>query len=239
MNIENRSCTDILMLILFCAMIVSMGYFTVMGNKYGNPEKLMAPLDGNNNFCGHTEGFEDYKKLYITSMKSINIKTIFNSGVCVKECPVKGATSIDCKTTEGKVENCNTEEILAHVYPTTSIAKFCIPNPKTIPEDFKEGLKILLNSFANTSIGSYFKDMYLSSNAMYTSLGMGMVYCLLYIYLMSIFAEHLAWVCVVLVQLGLAFGTFLIFNFRKTQLQSLAEQEEILKDLSGDELIKA
>lgn len=58
--------------------------------------------------------------------------------------------------------------------------------------------------------------MYLSSRAMYASLVMGMIYCFIYIYLMSIFAEYLAWLCVFLVQIGLAAMTFGLFVYRKS-----------------------
>jgi len=108
---------------------------------------------------------------------------------------------------------------LDHVYKTKSVADFCIP--VQVPDDFKEGLKALLKSFSQTSVGSYFHDMYLSSRAMYGSLAMGAVYCLLYIYLMSIFAEYLAWVCVVLVQIGLGVTTFALYSYRKTQNENL------------------
>jgi len=107
MNLDDRPCTDILMLILFIAMIASMGYFTAMGAKHGNVGKLMAPLDGNKHFCGYSEGFEGHKKLYLTSLKTTSITEIFNSGVCVSKCPTKGE-QIDCVPTEGKVEDCNT-----------------------------------------------------------------------------------------------------------------------------------
>lgn len=44
---------------------------------------LTAPLDGDNNFCG--EGSHaDYKYLYITDVSTMSIKTVFESGVCVK-----------------------------------------------------------------------------------------------------------------------------------------------------------
>ena len=51
-----------------------------------------------------------------------------------------------------------------------------------------------------------FQDMYNSSTSMYVSMACAIVWSIVYIYLMSIFAEQLAWCCVVLIQLGLFFG---------------------------------
>lgn len=45
--------------------------------------------------------------------------------------------------------------------------------------------------------------MYDSSRAIYWSMGMSLVYCLLFIYLMSAFAECISWGIIILVQLGL------------------------------------
>ena len=50
--VRNRKMTDILMLTLFFAFIVAMGFCTAYGLKNGQVEKLMAPLDGNDHFCG-------------------------------------------------------------------------------------------------------------------------------------------------------------------------------------------
>jgi choline transporter-like protein 2/4/5 len=41
--------------------------------------------------------------------------------------------------------------------------------------------------------GAKLKDLYLSSRAIYTSMALSFVICILYIYIMSIFAEYLAW----------------------------------------------
>jgi len=44
--------------------------------------------------------------------------------------------------------------------------------------------------------------MYLSSRAIYISFGMGVIYCFIFIYLMSMFAETIAWICVGTAQLA-------------------------------------
>lgn len=60
-------------------------------------EKLLAPLDGENRFCGFkgvlpsgkTYDMTGYDKLFLADLTSINVKESFSKGVCVKECPKK------------------------------------------------------------------------------------------------------------------------------------------------------
>lgn len=69
----------------------------------------------------------------------------------------------------------------------------------------------------NSSAGRYLEDLYLSSRAIYASFGLGLVWCIIFIYLMSAFAETIAWICVVLIQLTLAGGSAVGF-FAFTQI---------------------
>ena len=50
-------------------------------------------------------------------------------------------------------------------------------------------------------------DLYNASTAIYTSMALSLVWSIIFIYIMSIFAETLAWCCVVLIQLGLIGAT--------------------------------
>jgi len=66
---------------------------------------VVAPIDGDARFCGHSEGVEGYGHLWIADISSAvdNIaygSSIFNYGVCVKECPNSGDESIECVDTE-------------------------------------------------------------------------------------------------------------------------------------------
>jgi hypothetical protein len=70
-----------------------------------------------------------------------------------------------------------------------------------------------MNELSESPVGTVFEDMYKSSTSMYISMGMALVWSFVYIYLMSMFAEQLAWCCVFLIQIGLAVTT--IFTFLK------------------------
>jgi hypothetical protein len=68
-------------------------------------------------------------------------------------------------------------------------------------------MAMLNDMLKNNPEGRQIYDLYLSSRAIYASIGMAVVYCLGYIYLMSIFAEYIAWSMIGLTQLGLLAGT--------------------------------
>jgi len=50
--IRDRKITDLLCLLIFFAFIIAMGVATGYALKHGRVEKLMAPLDGDDHFCG-------------------------------------------------------------------------------------------------------------------------------------------------------------------------------------------
>ena len=121
--VRERKMTDILMLLIFVAFIVAMGFCTVFSFKNGKVKKLTAPLDGDNNFCGVTTGYEGYDRLYLIDLKG-SVQTIFNSGVCVKACPVKKGDAIDAKSNN---KNTNVSDLKAK-YPTRNVAGYCFPS---------------------------------------------------------------------------------------------------------------
>lgn len=215
-----RGCTDCPFLLLFLALIGSMSYITFLGFQEGDVAKLIAPLDGDNNFCGISEGLEEFPILYITDFTQSSVKAIFDSGVCVKECPVLAADPIDCYKTSS-VDKCEAVE----PYNSKKVVNICFP--KKAPESIKAGFAQMKQVLMNSSAGKYINDLYLSSTSCYISIGMSVVYCLIYIQLMSKFAECIAWICVVLLQLFLACSTGAIYFYR---MQSIEDHFKNIED---------
>lgn len=56
-----------------------------------------------------------------------------------------------------------------------------------------------MDTLRDSPAGTVFEDMYKSSTSMYISMGLALVWSFVYIYLMSWFAEQLAWCCVFLI----------------------------------------
>ena len=60
-----RRCTDLICCIIFTVVFVGMFVASIFGYIAGQPWKLVAPIDGDNNICGWTEGYEEYSHLMI------------------------------------------------------------------------------------------------------------------------------------------------------------------------------
>jgi len=74
------------------------------------------------------------------------------------------------------------------------------------PDDYAKWQIAFNELLTSNPAGRQIQDMYLSSRAIYGSMAMSFVYCLVFIYLMSWFAEYIAWAMVALTQLGLLGG---------------------------------
>ena len=118
--------------IIFTVTLVSMLVASIYGYSAGEPWKLIAPIDGDNNICGYTPGYEDYTHLYIGNIDQAaqpsEVVSIFDYGICVKECPDKVPFTIECKPT-GEVDDCGA----GSDYTTTELLSYCIPNYDSLP----------------------------------------------------------------------------------------------------------
>lgn len=78
---------------------------------------------------------------------------------------------------------------------------------------------MMKQAFQDSPIGAYTNDLWLSSTSCYISIGMSVVYCLAYIYLMSAFAEPIAWFCVILLQFFLLGSTGALWFIRQQKIE--------------------
>lgn len=215
-------------LALFLVFLGTMMAATLYGFKKGDPDRYMASLDRHDNFCGFTPGFEEYPKLFLTSLSG-NTRAIFNSGVCVKKCPTGPSDKIECPKNDADQQLCSS--VASSLYETHTILGYCMPDMASIkkdrPNDY-QGWQAAFNSLLNSNpAGRQLQDMYLSSRAIYGSMAMSLVYCVLFIYLMSWFAEYIAWAVVGLAQLGLVGATFYFINqFMAIKGQSVGEPSQ-------------
>jgi hypothetical protein len=190
-----------------------MGYVTFVGFKEGDINKLVAPLDGEFKFCGIDKGYEEYKFLYIADFTQETVNGLFDSGVCVKQCPKNKTDEVECKAT-AVVPDCKPTE----PYPSKTIVNICFPTEVT--ESMREGLDKVKSVFENSSAGEYANDLFVSSTSCYISIAMSIVYCLAYIYLMSAFAEPIAWFCVFLLQAFLLGSTGALWMYRTKKIET-------------------
>jgi len=230
---EDRGCTDILCLLIWFAFLGSIVFLAVYGGKNGNLPKLIAPVNGDLQLCGASSDFKNHKYLYFTDFKIQNIDNLFSSGICVEECPTATTDKLDCQNTEA-VPDCTQ----VNVYKSSLVGVYCIPDVATLPADTKAGWEAAYKAFMNSSAGSYVNDLYLSSTAIFASLGMALVYCFLFMAIMSAFAEYISWICIVLVQLGLIAGAVGCFLLRTASKETYDAEEAEVKAGTAEEKLE-
>ncbi|XP_052747500.1 choline transporter-like 2 isoform X2 [Bicyclus anynana] len=90
--IHNRSCTDILWLIIFILFLGAWGYVGYYSMTRGSVDKLLAPIDSKGRRCGLDSGLEDKKYLlFFNIAKCLSPGTPITgcptTQVCVPQCP--------------------------------------------------------------------------------------------------------------------------------------------------------
>ncbi|CAH2100196.1 unnamed protein product [Euphydryas editha] len=95
--IHNRSCTDIVWLIVFILFLGGWAYVGYFSMTRGNVEKLLAPIDSNGRRCGLDSGLEDKKYLLF-----------FN----IAKCLAPGTPITGCPTTQVCVSQCPSKTVL-------------------------------------------------------------------------------------------------------------------------------
>lgn len=140
---NERRCTDVFMCIFFCIFLGGMGFCTAYGYANGDPNKLIAPIDGDGNICGVTPGYEDYGYLFIGNIDTLahNLgggTSTFHYGICVEGCPATSddsETALSCKTTT-RVTSCNMTE--TNAYAAYSVMGYCMPEYDTLSSEVQE-----------------------------------------------------------------------------------------------------
>jgi hypothetical protein len=134
-----RRCTDVFMCIIFAVFLTGMGFCTSWGYLNGNPNKLVAPIDGDGNICGVTPGYEDYGHLFIGDILTVSSTpatvSIFHYGVCAKKCPEtreETMSGYECKTTT-RVRSCDQDDDSA--YAAYDIMGYCVPEYDTMSSE--------------------------------------------------------------------------------------------------------
>ena len=119
--LANRRCTDLFCLLLFLLSTGGAGYIGYYGYHNGNPDEILAPMDGDGNFCGKTAGYEDYPYILYTDISSFFWPPY---GVCVTECPTKDQVDFPCKTTDNS-PSCSMGDYTYDSY--LFIDRWCLP----------------------------------------------------------------------------------------------------------------
>lgn len=133
---KNRSCTDLFCLVVFFAFLGTMCGVTSYGISQGQVDKLIAPIDMRNNFCGIEGGKRaEFQKLYFTDLKAPNARDILSSGICMKTCPAQGEKIDTANVHPDDVTDIqdynnyyNDVGTPPNAYKSQSVIDYCIPD---------------------------------------------------------------------------------------------------------------
>ena len=103
-----------------------------MGFKQGEPLRLIAPLDANGRFCGYDKGYEDYPYVYYVASIEY-FENPLAGAVCVKSCPMKDSTPIECKLTTS-ISDCNKYTGADRYDTTLQFNRACLPLKQNLGE---------------------------------------------------------------------------------------------------------
>lgn len=123
-------------------MLIAMFAATVHGYKNGQVNKLTAPIDADNNFCGFDK-MEGYPKMMLTRFYADKPIQSLKSGVCLKECPSNSSiTLVNNKNCKDNSEVRCTDRA---AYTTKDLMDFCLPWSKdALNLSEREGYRVLL-----------------------------------------------------------------------------------------------
>lgn len=139
-----RKCTDVLCAVIFGVGFTGMFAAAIYGCVVGSPGKLIAPIDGDGRICGYYNengvDLTDYKHLYIGEVSTalvpsgLTTMSLFDFGVCVKECPRENTEAVQCVPTT-EVTDCNGVPAPEDAYSTYQFLYYCIPIYESLPEE--------------------------------------------------------------------------------------------------------
>lgn len=203
---------------IFVAYVSAMTFGTVYGFIHGNVNKLLAPVDGNKNFCGINNGkghdLTKYPYLYFSDFTSAS--AAFQSGVCVKVCPHdtgNGEIAIECKP-GGPADGLCAKAVDAasehFAYSGSSIGGICLPTSiKAQLPKIRKGLTDIVDRLKHTAGGHFVSDVIAAHVSIYVTMATGFIYAFIFLYLLAEYAVVIAWLSVALSILGCFGGSAL------------------------------
>jgi hypothetical protein len=154
--LDNRSCTDLLFTIVFLAFLVGLGIVSIFGFENGKPERLLAPLDADGNFCGLDALHKAYPYLYFADLY-VNPTDIPATAVCVKKCPMDDDQPVECISTLNI--DCDNIPKEKRYNTTLLFAKACLPILKELPSEALDRYNQIVSGLGINDIGQGIDDV--------------------------------------------------------------------------------
>uniref|UniRef100_A0A336LM49 Choline transporter-like protein n=1 Tax=Culicoides sonorensis TaxID=179676 RepID=A0A336LM49_CULSO len=134
--LRKNQCTDVICLLIFViffGMVIFVGFFAM---TKGEDNRILTPIDSNENFCGKDSNVLDVPYLYILDLyKCIDIHSLLvgctSDSICVSKCPDKDFNVTDC--TENDIERIR-KEILCDTFVDKKEIHSCEDVEKLVEE---------------------------------------------------------------------------------------------------------
>ncbi|CAH1787745.1 unnamed protein product [Owenia fusiformis] len=240
--LEDRSCRDVLFLLIMIAFIGGMGYFSFLAFLGGNPNKLLHGTDSWGNVCAQPNiGIPDAQhsgrdmtqktKVYYFDFTSLANPLVQSLRICVSDCPsVTSSDLSDLATTHG-VKLCRYDKLVgtypnAHliaddecpatpIEPHVSLVNRCIP--KTLIKVGKSvisSFSTILNSLDADFVAKVCSDISNCWQIILYLCAIAFGISLIVIFLLKFFACLLIWIMVIGCVLGsLAASAYCWYNW--------------------------
>lgn len=190
----------------------------IYGWSKGNPDKYLSGVDDDGKFCGYSDGYEKFDRLYFPDLSSVNnVKTKY---ICIKGgCPsATSPSTLACKPTN-EVPDCNAGFTR---YNTKSyLGKYCLPVKDDLPASLKDNYDTVWDWLQIDTLTEYVSDVAKAWPILLIGMFITLILCLIFMILVEYFAAILAWVSIILSFAALVgLGLYFFFTRNKTSDQS-------------------
>lgn len=204
-----------------------MTIIAIYGWAKGNPDKYLSGVDDDGKFCGYSDGYSDYEKLYFPDLSSTS--AVKSKYVCIKgDCPTATSGNVDCKTTT-EVPNCNTNtdgNAFERYNSKAYLGKYCLPVKDDLPASLKGAYDTVWDWLDISTISAYVNDVARAWPILLIGLFLTFIFCLIFMILIEYFAAIMAWVSIILSFLCLiGLGFYFFFTRNKNSDQADNNQD--------------
>ena len=204
---------------MYLIFIAGMGYCCFYGYKNGDPAKIFAPIVDGSKFCGVDAEAKNMPYLYMPQFHNgdtggaTSFKEVLKTAICVDKCPGNApvaGSKLSCYPE--RPGYCVGGQTVNELFRTRTLVKYCIPkgNLKSTVKDIYANMMLEMKG---GTIGNALFDVYQATQPIQICFATSFAYCLLFIGILSLFAEPICWFCIVVVQLGLI-GMPFMFGYK-------------------------
>ncbi|XP_066258139.1 choline transporter-like 2 isoform X2 [Euwallacea similis] len=129
---KNRSCTDIICLLIFLVFVgawIAIGAWAI---SHGNPEKLLVPKNSYGLRCGMDETVKDQKYLFFFDLtKCISASSLLGCNtpqICVKECPTEAFYCSETNSSNIALPFCDSHDGDVRIYDPNKCPQWFLPS---------------------------------------------------------------------------------------------------------------